>query len=257
VLVIVRDEAEEFARDAAALIVDRIRGGRIRTLGVATGSSPLPVYRALADYPLETFSELSLYALDEYVGLARSDPRSYHSVVMHEVATPLGIPATRVHVPDGTIEGLSTAGHRYEAEIASAGGIDLQILGIGTTGHIGFNEPGSALKSRTRIKTLSARTREDNARFFSSLESVPRHCVTQGIGTILDARSLVLVATGKAKSDAITAALEGPLTTMCPGSALQAHPDVTVFLDAAASVRLELLDYHRDAHLHRPDWQLL
>jgi glucosamine-6-phosphate deaminase len=256
-LVIVRNEAEEFARDAAGLIVDRIRAGRLRTLGVATGSSPLPVYRALAEYPLETYRELSLFALDEYVGIDRADPRSYHSVVMSEVAEPLGIVASRVHVPDGTELGLSSSGERYEAEIASAGGIDLQILGIGTTGHIGFNEPGSSLTSRTRVKTLSARTREDNARFFTSPQAVPRHCVTQGIGTILDARSLMLVATGDAKTTAITAALEGPITTMCPGSALQTHPDVTVLLDDAAARRLQLLEYHREAHLNRPEWQLL
>jgi glucosamine-6-phosphate deaminase len=215
----------------------------------------LPIYQALARHAVSAFSEVQLFALDEYVGLPPTDPRSYRRVVLREVAEPLGIHPDRVHVPDGGSRDLATAGDRYEAAIANAGGIDLQILGIGTTGHIGFNEPGSSLRSRTRVKTLAPKTRADNARFFDSIDDVPRHCVTQGVGTILDAARLLLVAAGESKADAVAAALEGPLTSMCPGSAIQLHPDATVVLDHDAAHRLTLLDYHRSTHDNRPGWQ--
>ncbi len=156
------------------------------------------------------------------------------------------------YAADGIIE---TAGERYEAAIEAAGGVDLQILGIGRTGHIGFNEPGSSLASLTRVKTLTEPTRADNARFFSSPDEVPMHCITQGIGTILRARHLVLLAFGAAKAHAVAAAVEGPVTASQPGSAIQLHPHATVVIDEAAAAELEQTAYYRYAWDNKPAWQ--
>ncbi|PPF52336.1 glucosamine-6-phosphate deaminase [Clavibacter michiganensis] len=257
--VVIRESAEEVGRYAADVIRAGARDGSLRVLGVATGSSPLPVYRALADGAdgpdREALAGLTAFALDEYVGLAPDHPEGYRAVVDREVTRRLGLDPARVHVPDGRAEGIRDAGDRYEALIREAGGIDLQILGIGATGHIGFNEPTSSFASRTRIKTLTPETRADNARFFDTPDEVPVHCITQGLGTILDARRVVLVAHGAAKAAAVAAAVEGPLTSMCPGSALQLHPDAVVVVDEAAAAQLALADYHRFVFDHRPEWQ--
>jgi glucosamine-6-phosphate deaminase len=159
----------------------------------------------------------------------------------------VGLRRDRLHVPDGTpadLAGLTAAASAYEDLIASLGGVDVQVLGIGANGHLGFNEPGSALTSRTRVKRLSERTREDNARFFASLDDVPTHCLTQGLGTILGARRLVLLATGEAKAPAVADALEGPLTASCPGSVLQWHADAVVVLDEGAAHLLRNRSYY-------------
>lgn len=233
------------------------RAGRGFTLGVATGSTPLPVYQALRNFADagQDFSTMSAFALDEYVGLPEGHPESYRAVVDREVTVPLGLAPERVHVPDGSLAGIETAGERYEAALEASGGVDLQLLGIGATGHLGFNEPGSSFGSLTRVKTLTERTRIDNARFFSSLDEVPIHCVTQGLGTILRARHLVLLAFGPAKAEALAAAVEGPVSASMPGSAIQLHPRVTVVVDAAAASRLAFGDYYRWAQDHKPDWQ--
>jgi glucosamine-6-phosphate deaminase len=160
-----------------------------------------------------------------------------------------------VHVPEGSAADLAKACAEYEARIAEIGPVDLQILGIGANGHIGFNEPTSSFASRTRIKTLAPKTRADNARFFDSPDQVPMHCLTQGLGTILDARTLVLVAQGEAKADAVARMVEGPVSSVCPGSALQLHADANVFVDEAAASRLVLADYYRYTFAHRPPWQ--
>ncbi len=146
---------------------------------------------------------------------------------------------------------LEEAGESYERAITDAGGIDLQVLGIGRTGHIGFNEPGSSFASLTRVKTLTEQTRLDNARFFPSLEDVPTHCVTPGLGTIMRAKRLVLLAFGEAKADAVAGAVEGPVTSSLPGSAIQLHQHVTVILDDAAAANLAHADYYRYAWDHR------
>lgn len=250
--VVVLDTPDDVGAHAADIIRRGYRTGSLRVLGVATGSSPLPVYEALEG--AEDWSELQAFALDEYVGLSRDHPESYHSVIAREVTARLGLDPARVHVPDGT-DDVATAGERYEQKITDAGGIDLQILGIGTTGHIGFNEPTSSFASRTRVKTLTPETREDNARFFSSPDDVPRHCITQGLGTIMDARTVLLIAHGKSKAEAIAAAVEGPLTSMCPGSVLQMHRSATVIIDRAAASRLTLTPYYEFVFDNRPDWQ--
>src|SRR5690606_26362596 len=155
-------------------------------------------------------------------------------------------------VPDGSLDGIEHAGDAYERAIEAAGGVDLQILGIGTDGHIGFNEPGSSFASLTRVKTLTERTRADNARFFDSADDVPMHCITQGLGTILRARHLVLLAFGEGKADAVAAAIEGPLASILPGSAIQLHPHATVVLDEAAASKLKLADYYRYTYANKP-----
>ncbi|WP_128379516.1 glucosamine-6-phosphate deaminase [Streptomyces cavernae] len=228
-------------------------------LGVATGSTPLPVYEALAAKvragAVDT-SRARVAQLDEYVGLPSEHPESYRSVLRREVLEPLWIDPNSFLGPDGTAADVPTACAEYEWELAVAGGVDLQLLGIGTDGHIGFNEPGSSLASRTRIKTLTQQTRVDNARFFDGdVDQVPHHVITQGIGTILEAQHLVLLATGEGKADAVAATVEGPLAAICPASALQLHPHATVVVDEAAASRLKLADYYRHTFANKPVWQ--
>ncbi|HEU5222397.1 MAG TPA: glucosamine-6-phosphate deaminase [Candidatus Lumbricidophila sp.] len=227
-------------------------------LGLATGSTPLATYQALARRVVAEHIDVSRvrgFALDEYVGLPAGHPESYRAVITREVVEPVGLTPALVQVPNGDPATIATAGAEYEAAIALAGGVDLQILGIGRTGHIGFNEPGSSLASLTRIKTLTEQTRADNARFFDSPNDVPMHCITQGIGTILRARHLVLLAFGAAKADAVAAAVEGPVTASQPGSAIQLHPHATVLVDEAAASKLQNLAYYRHAWANKPRWQ--
>lgn len=240
--------AEEIARGI------RRRPGFV--LGLATGSTPLPVYEALPPALAGTdVSRVRGFALDEYVGLDPRHPESYRSVITREVVEPLGLDPSRVQVPDGAAADIAGAGAAYEAALEAAGGVDLQILGIGTDGHIGFNEPGSSFASLTRVKTLTAQTRADNARFFDDPALVPLHCITQGLGTILRARHLVLLAWGTGKAAALAAAVEGPVTASVPGSAIQLHPHVTVVVDEAAAAQLARADYYRYAWQNKPEWQ--
>jgi glucosamine-6-phosphate deaminase len=227
-------------------------------LGVATGSTPLPVYRALAARVRSgavDVARLRVCQLDEYVGLPAGHPESYRSVVLREVVEPLGLSPEAFLGPDGGAEDLRAACEAYDAALAAAGGVDLQLLGIGADGHIGFNEPCSSLVSRTRIKTLTQQTREDNARFFASPDEVPHHVITQGIGTILEARHVVLLATGEGKAEAVAQAVEGPLAALVPASALQLHPHATVVCDEAAASRLKLASYFRATYAAKPAWQ--
>lgn len=225
-------------------------------LGLATGSTPMPVYEALRSRLTGVdVSQVRGFALDEYVGIDPNHPESYRSVITKEVVEPLGLDPTRIQTPNGALETISHAGEDYERAIAAAGGIDLQILGIGTSGHIGFNEPGSSFASRTRVKTLIEQTREDNARFFDSVDDVPMHCITQGLGTILSARHLFLLAFGEGKARAVAGAVEGPISSSLPGSAIQLHEHVTVVVDEAAASQLEHAGYYRYAFANKPAWQ--
>ncbi|RBY98027.1 glucosamine-6-phosphate deaminase [Blastococcus sp. TF02-8] len=256
--VVVLADADEVARVAASRVAAAIRRRRDAVVGLATGSSPLGIYATLARWVAG--GELDVravtgFALDEYVGLPAEHPQSYASVIRRTVTAPLHLDPARLHVPDGRAADLRAAAEAYERAIRDAGGIDVQILGIGANGHIGFNEPTSSLASRTRVKTLAPRTRADNARFFGSSDEVPTHCLTQGLGTILEARELVLVAQGEAKADAVAAAVEGPLSSMCPASVLQLHPRAGVYVDEAAASRLRLVDYYRHTWAHKPEWQ--
>jgi len=248
------------AAAAGALVADEIarliRATPDVVLGLATGSTPLPVYEALpARLAGVDVSRVRGFALDEYVGLDPSHPESYRSVIQREVIEPLGLDPERIRVPDGRLEGIEHAGEHYEAALAAAGGVDLQLLGIGTDGHIGFNEPGSSFASLTRVKTLTEQTRSDNARFFDSIDDVPRHCITQGLGTIQRARHLVLLAFGDGKAEAVAGAVEGPITASLPASAIQLHPHATVVIDEAAASRLRFADYYRYTYDNKPEWQ--
>lgn len=244
--------AGELAADTILTLVQRKPDA---VLGLATGSTPLSVYQAIAARGAD-LSGVRGFALDEYVGLTPGHPESYRSVITREVVEPLGLNPALVRVP-GDGGPIETAGEDYERLIVEAGGIDLQLLGIGTDGHIGFNEPGSSFESLTRVKTLTQQTRSDNARFFSSIDEVPVNCITQGLGTIRRAKHLVLLAFGEAKAEAIAAAVEGPITASAPGSAVQLHPHVTVILDEGSASRLANAEYYRYAWANKPEWEAL
>ena len=225
-------DAEAVGERAASIVQSELAAKPGLVLGVATGATPAPLYRCLAQARGSgaDFSGLSVVALDEYVGLPAGHPASFATYVRREIAGPLGVPPERFVVPKGR-------GERLEDRIRALGGIDVQVLGIGRNGHLAFNEPGSPLDSRTRVVELSETTRCDNASAFGA-EAVPTHAITQGLGTILEARRLVLVASGAAKRDAVAAALTGPVTPDCPASVLQLHPHVSVLVDVAGAAAL-------------------
>lgn len=250
----VREGASLVAGTIATLLTRRPNA----VLGLATGSTPLPVYDALVSLHEQglSFARVRGFALDEYVGLPPDHPQSYRSVLQRELADRVDLAASAVSSPDGWARDIPGACEAYERAIDAAGGVDLQLLGVGTDGHIGFNEPTSSLASRTRVKTLTTQTRQDNARFFDdNLDAVPRHVLTQGVGTILRARHLVLMAWGASKADAVAATVEGPVTSMVPSSALQLHSHATVVLDEAAASQLRLADYYRAVFAGKPAWQ--
>jgi len=244
---------------AADTIEARVRAHPRTVLGLATGSSPLPTYRELVRRhragTAPSYDQVRGFTLDEYVGLPAGHPQTYRATIARELTDGLGIAPSRVHGPDPDLAGLPGAGDRYEDAIRSAGGIDLQVLGIGADGHLAFNEPGSSLSSLTRIKTLTEQTRQDNARFFDSLDEVPRHVLTQGLGTLLRAGHLLLVGSGPGKAAAIAAAIEGPLTATCPASVLQLHPHVSVLLDDGAASGLARAEHYREVYASKPHWQ--
>lgn len=221
---------------------------------MATGGTPIPLYRELVAQNLD-WSHITTFNLDEYIGVCAEHPQSYHAFMRENLFRHINIDPSRVHIPDGLAVDPESHCQAYEEEIRAAGGIDLQLLGIGTDDHIGFNEPTSSLASRTRIKTLTARTRQDNARFFGSEEAVPFHVITMGIGTILDARRVLLLAIGANKADAIAGAVEGPITAMNPASALQLHRSAILCIDEAAASKLQRLDYYRWVFENKPAWQ--
>jgi glucosamine-6-phosphate deaminase len=250
---------DKLARLAAGAIEKLLRSRPDAVIGLATGSSPLPVYDELVRLHHEaglSFARAGAFALDEYVGLPPEHPQRYLNVIAHEIAQRVDFAPGAVHGPDGLADDIPAACAAYERAIAQAGGVDLQILGIGTDGHVGFNEPGSSLASRTRIKTLTEQTRTDNARFFSGdINAVPHHCLTQGLATIMAARHIVLIATGRAKADAVHQLVEGPVSAMWPATILQHHPHVTVLIDNPAASRLQLGDYFRSTYAAKPTWQ--
>ncbi len=238
------------ARGIAQLLQDKPQ----TVLGLATGSTPLLLYRELVTMKLD-WSRVTTFNLDEYIGLARDHPQSYHSFMWENLFKHINISKANIHIPDGLTNDVPKYCRDYEAKIRAAGGIDLQVLGIGRDGHIGFNEPTSSLASRTRIKTLTAQTRRDNARFFGSEDRVPHHCITMGIGTIMEARQNLLLAFGEAKAHAIAEAVEGPITALNPASILQMHASVKVCLDPGAASLLKRIDYYRWVYENKPDWQ--
>jgi glucosamine-6-phosphate deaminase len=252
--IIIQPTLEAATTVAARIIACLLREKPDAVLGLATGSTPLLLYRELIAMKLD-WRKVTTFNLDEYVGLDAGHPQSYHSFMRENLFRHVNIVKKNIHIPDGMTKDIPKFCAKYEKRIHAAGGIDLQVLGIGTDGHIGFNEPTSSLASRTRIKTLTPQTRKDNARFFGSEAKVPHHCITMGIGTIMEARQNLLLAFGKGKAKAIAAAVEGPITAINPASILQLHPVTKVCLDYASAVRLKRGDYYRWVYDHKPEWQ--
>lgn len=244
---------------AARIIAKLIRSKPDCVLGLATGSTPMATYRELVRMHREEsldFSRVTTFNLDEYVGLPPEHPQSYHAFMDDNLFRHVNVASANIHIPDGTAADVPAECARYEASIVAAGGIDIQLLGIGTDGHIGFNEPTSSLASQTRIKTLTEQTRADNARFFDGdLAKVPFHCITMGVGTIMDCRQVLMLAFGANKAQAIAEAVEGPITSMNPASVLQMHPVAKCIIDEQASGKLSKTDYYRWVYDHKPDWQ--
>ncbi len=247
--VIIEKDAETVARRAARIVADLVRRKANCVLGLATGATPLGAYRELIRLHQQEgldFSRVTTFNLDEYVGLGPAHPQSYRRFMQENLFDHVNVPADRIHVPDGRALDFEAYCRQYEQKIADAGGIDLQVLGIGGDGHIAFNEPGSSLGSRTRLKTLTRETIRDNARFFGSEEQVPRLAITMGVGTILESRRCLLLALGDGKSQAIRDTIEGPITAQVTASALQLHREVIAVIDEAAAGLLERRDYYAE-----------
>ena len=247
-LVILKRDDEEISRQAAQLIAGAVRKKPALTLGLATGSTMVGVYKhlvALHQQDSLDFSRVVTFNLDEYLGLPAAHPQSFHHFMHENLFAHVNVNPRNIHIPDGTISGnYDQYCTSYEEAICKAGGIDLQLLGIGRNGHIGFNEPTSSIGSRTRLKVLSKETLDDNAKFFTPGEESPRCAITMGIGTILEARRVLLLATGASKSAAVAKSIEGPITSAVSASALQLHPDVTFIIDDAAASQLTQRDYY-------------
>ncbi|MFP7696224.1 glucosamine-6-phosphate deaminase [Trueperella sp. LYQ143] len=251
--------ADEQAVGAAAAqyFMNVMKAADRQVVGVATGSTPLPLYERLRQaHAAGSFSLTGAhaFALDEYIGIPQDHPEAYRNVLRAELVgdDKTGLSEEGLHTPDGRAEDPQVAAADYDRAIRESGGIVLQILGIGANGHIGFNEPGGSLVSRTHVDALTERTRKDNARFFDNdISQVPTMCVTQGLGTIMEAKHLLLIATGAAKADAVAAMVEGGVSAVCPASILQMHPSVVVFVDEAAASKLQYAD------LYRNRWEVL
>lgn len=256
--VIILPTSDAVATLAADLVEAQVHAKPHAVLGVATGSSPVAVYDQLGRR-LDTglsFARTQIFTLDEYVGLNPEHPERYLNVIQRDLVAKIDVDPDAVHGPDGLAVDLRQACADYEGRITGAGGIDLQILGIGTDGHVAFNEPGSSLGSRTRVKTLTQQTRHDNARYFGGdVGAVPLHCLTQGMATIMDARSIVLIGSGATKATAVEQLVEGPISARWPATLLQLHPAVTVVIDAPAASRLQLTSYYQHTYDNKPNWQ--
>jgi glucosamine-6-phosphate deaminase len=257
--VVILADAKEIGRVAADAIGALLKRKPDAVLGLATGSSPLAIYDELAaryEAGEISFRQARAFTLDEYVGLPADHPQRYRTVIEDVFVSRVDFVPGAVEGPDGLATDIPAACAAYENAIRAAGGVDLQILGIGTDGHIAFNEPGSSLASRTRIKTLTRQTRIDNARFFDDdVDAVPTHCLTQGLATIMAARHVILVATGRGKAEAVHQLTEGAVSALWPATILQHHPHATVLLDDAAARRLQLVDYYRETYRSKPEWQ--
>ncbi len=256
--VILKGTADEASEEAAQIVAGLLRRKPNAVLGLATGSTPLGLYRALIRMHREEqldFSQVTTFNLDEYIGLPGDHPASYRYFMEENLFSGINMDPARIHIPDGMATDITGHCAAYEAAIADAGGIDLQVLGIGSDGHLGFNEPTSSLGSRTRIKTLTEETRQDNARFFDCMADVPQHCITMGMGTILESRVCLMLAFGDGKADAVSRCVEGPISAMTPASALQWHPNVHVLLDEAAASGLTRRAYYQHIYAQKPAWQ--
>jgi glucosamine-6-phosphate deaminase len=256
--IIIKSTAVDAQLEAARMLRRQIQDKPASVLGLATGSTPIPVYAALVQMHERgelDFSRVVTFNLDEYVGLAPDHPCSYREYMRRHLFGKVNLVPQNIHFPDGLTQDVPAHCVAYEAAIARAGGIDLQLLGIGRDGHIGFNEPSSSLASRTRIKTLTPQTLVDNAKCFGSPENVPHHVITMGVGTIMDSRQCLLVAVGESKADVVPRMVEGPITADLPASILQMHPVCRLVVDEEAAAKLKRADYYRWIYDHKPAWQ--
>ncbi len=257
--VIIKASPDAASNEAARIFAAQLRRKPASVLGLATGSTPLGLYRELTARRARgeiDFSSVTTFNLDEYAGPARRRiPRSYASYMRENLFSKVNVPAEHIHIPDGMARDIPASCAEYENQIRKAGGIDLQLLGLGSTCHIGFNEPSSSLSSRTRLKTLTRQTIDDNARFFAKDEAVPKHVLTMGIGTIMEARHCMVLAAGGHKARAVAAMVEGAITADVPASVLQMHPVCTLIVDEAAAAELRRRDYYRWVYNNKPEWQ--
>ena len=256
--IIIQPDSQQASELAARIVARTVREKPHAVLGLATGNTPLQLYRNLVRMHRESgldFGGVTSFNLDEYVGTPPAHPSSFHSYMWAHLFSEINMPKERINIPDGLTADIPAACRKYEQAIRSAGGIDIQVLGIGTNGHIGFNEPSSSLSSRTRIKTLTEETRNDAAAAFGGEESVPTHVITMGLGSIIDSKMCLLLAFGKKKAKSVALAAEGPVTAMVPGSILQMHPRTILVLDEDAASELKMADYYVWVNEHKPDWQ--
>jgi glucosamine-6-phosphate deaminase len=256
--VIIQPNQESAARLVARIIARELRANPYLVLGLATGATMERVYRQLVRMHQEESLDFSLcrtFNLDEYVGLFPSDPNSYRHYMNQHLFRHVNVDSRNTHLPNGMAGDLDEECRRYEAAIQRFGGIDLQLLGIGKAGHIGFNEPLSALRSRTRVKALTPTTIRQNAQFFGAEENMPRRAITMGVGTIIEARRCLLLATGPSKAMIVAQAVEGPITSMVTASALQLHPRCTIVVDEDAATQLKEKEYYRWIFENEPEWQ--
>lgn len=251
--VIIVKDYDEMSRKAAKIVKELIIRKPDCVLGLATGSTPVGLYKELIRMHKEEgldFSKVKTFNLDEYYGISPKHPQSYRYFMDVNLFNGINIKKENTHIPDGTIkkEEIEKYCKRYEEMIKEAGGIDLQVLGIGGDGHIGFNEPGSSIYSRTRLVALDQQTIKDNSRFFEKIEDVPKFALTMGVGTILEAKEILFLANGLKKAEVVAKAIEGPITSQITASALQLHPKVTLIIDEQAASKLKRKDYYKFAY---------
>ena len=253
--IIIQPTYARLAEVAAEIIRDALLKKPNLVLGLATGSTPIGVYEALVHMHKTDrldFSGVTTFNLDEYVGIPSDHPYSYHTFMATHLFNHINLTPENCHIPQSTAVGHVKFCERYEAAILDAGGIDIQVLGIGKDGHIGFNEPSSSLGSRTRIKTLTRRTREANAPHFGgTIDAVPKMAITMGVGTIMEAKQCLLLASGESKAEAIANAAEGAITAEVPASVLQMHPQTVVVVDEVAASQLKRVDYYKEVYANK------
>jgi glucosamine-6-phosphate deaminase len=256
--VIIKKDKQQAGILGAKIIADVIRKKPDAVIGLATGSTPLKLYEELVKMHNEeglSFSRVTSFNLDEYVGLGAEHSCSFKSEMYKNLFDKIDIGPHAINIPDGHATDIPSMCAQYEESITMAGGIDIQLLGIGHDGHLGFNEPGSSLSSKTRLKTLSRQTLEANSRFFGSIDKVPRHVVTMGLGTIMKARTCLLLAFGEGKAEAVYQMVEGAVSASWPATILQHHERTIVVLDEAAASKLKRKQYYLDVYAGKPAWQ--